>query len=98
MAQTDLAEYKRQLEADPSAKNDGTWYARTTVRHDELTFKEGAKLPELTNGQVAQLLDVNALTSVAPAAGNSKASSKQAAAAAPTENEFDANGNPVNAQ
>jgi hypothetical protein len=65
--QTSLAEYKLQLEADPSAKNDGTWYARTTIKHDELVYKEGAKLPALTNAQVLQLLDINALTSTAPA-------------------------------
>jgi hypothetical protein len=62
----DLAEYKLKLADDPTGKNEGPWYARSTVQHDALTFKAGQKLPELTNEQVLQLLDVNALTSVAP--------------------------------
>jgi hypothetical protein len=64
----DLAEYKLKLADDPTGKNEGPWYARSTVQHDALTFKAGQKLPELTNEQVLQLLDVNALTSVAPRA------------------------------
>jgi hypothetical protein len=68
MAQAiNLEEYKRTLLLDPQAPNDGTWYARSTIHHDTTAFKAGQKLPQLTNEQVVQLLDVNALTSVAPA-------------------------------
>lgn len=62
-----LSEYKNQLAEDPKASNGGTWYARSTVHHNGQEFKKGEQLPtDLTNGEVLALLDVNALTSVAP--------------------------------
>jgi hypothetical protein len=71
MAQIALGEYIAQLKADPNTVNTGTWYARSVVRHHTTKYLPGQQMPNegkeaLTNGQVAQLLEVNALTSVAP--------------------------------
>lgn len=88
----DLSEYKNQLRLDPHTQNTGKWYARSTIHHDGKTYPSGAELPPMTNEQVVQLLDVNAVTSVGPQAA---AHVQPATNTQPTGDEFDANGNPV---
>jgi hypothetical protein len=88
----DLSEYKAQLEADPNAENTGPWYAKGNINHNGENFGPGRKLPTLKNSEVAQLLDVNAITSVGPAEG-----ATQAAPADPAGQQFDENGNPIDA-
>jgi hypothetical protein len=78
----DLTEYKNRLRLDPEAPNSGTWYAKSTIHHDGKPYTAGMQLPAMTNGQVAQLLDVNVLTSVAP-------KQEQAAPAAPAQPQGD---------
>ena len=86
----DLATYKAELRDNPTAVNDGKWYARGTVQHNGVNYAAGKQLPNdgehaLTNGQVADLLDVNALTSVAPTAaeGSDVQAPNQTGAVAP---------------
>lgn len=66
MSNIDLAEYKKNLRLDPHAPNTGDWWARSPVEHDGKNYAPGVKLPQLSNVQVADLLDVNALVSVDP--------------------------------
>lgn len=96
MAQVNLSEYIATLKLAPHDKNDGTWYARSVVQHDNQNYQPGVKLPDdLTNGQVAQLLEVNALTSVAPAKAEEAPAAGGEGEGGDGAPKTDENGNPI---
>ena len=98
MASIDLAEYKANLDRDPEAPNTGPWFAKSRIEHDGKAYAPGARLPELKNREVSQLLDVNVVTSVDPSPKQDQA--PQGPSDTDLEqgpgSEFDENGNPTN--
>ena len=106
MAAINLSEYIGTLRMNPHAVNEGTWFARGTIEHNGRTYKAGNKLPNdgdhaLTNEQVAQLLEVNALTSVNPnkdqheAAQSQDQGNDQGGTPPSGADRLDENGNPI---